>query len=188
MLIIYKFIDNIHQTYIDKFLICKFLKNFKIIILSIVSSLIFLVKHDEHFYIARICKYLPLYTSGDHWLTSKLFESNGQRWSSNEKKEKGKEREEEEVSVVACRRAPLGPTILSHMTHWNRTLRDSERRPGVPSGRRRPDMPSHRGPIVGWCHATGTWLHRNCTTVPPRSRPADSPLLPFAFAFVHDHF
>lgn len=44
------------------------------------------------------------------------------------------------------------------MTHWNRTLRDSERRPGVPSGRRRPDMPSHRGPIVGWCHATGTWL------------------------------
>lgn len=51
-----------------------------------------------------------------------------------------------------------GPTILSHMTHWNRTLRDSERRPGVPSGRRRPDMPSHRGPIVGWCHATGTWL------------------------------
>lgn len=63
MLIIYKFIDNIHQTYIDKFLICKFLKNFKIIILSIVSSLIFLVKHDEHFYIARIYKYLPLYTS-----------------------------------------------------------------------------------------------------------------------------
>lgn len=51
MLIIYKFIDNIHQT-LDKFLICKFLKNFKIIILSIVSSLIFLVKHDEHFYIS----------------------------------------------------------------------------------------------------------------------------------------
>lgn len=60
--------------------------------------------------------------------------------------------------MVACRRAPLGPTILSHMTHRNRTLRDSERRPGVPSGRRRPDVPSHRGPIVGWCHATGTWL------------------------------
>lgn len=52
------YIDNIYQI-LDKFLIFKFFKNFKIIILSIISSLIFLVKH-EHFYITRICKYLPL--------------------------------------------------------------------------------------------------------------------------------
>lgn len=95
-----------------------------------------------------------------------------------------REREEEEVSVVACRRAPLGPTILSHMTHWNRTLRDSERRPGVPSSSRHAiaSRPNRRLVPRDWHVA------RNCATVPPRSRPADSPLLPFAFAFVHDHF
>lgn len=109
------------------------------------------------------------YTSGDHCLTSKLFESNRQHSSSNEKEEKGKERK---------KRFPWSRAVVLRWAQrssrtWRTGIGHYEIVSGVPASRRAVVVPTcHRIAAQSSVGATrlarGSQLHYRAPSVTPR--------------------